>query len=203
MTIGSRRELTNEIVNSMHDFRYAIFVRRLGWSLPLQAGIERDQYDSDHAVYFVVRDGANNVTACARLLPTTAPYMLADVFPHLLGDHPAPRTAAVWELSRFATSTRKSGEARVLSLSQPTQDLLEAILEFGRQHAIQQLALVTSVSIERLLLRAGFNVHRAAAPAATPDGLIVALFIEVNAAPGGSTQESCSAFCTPSSSIQQ
>ena len=86
----------------------------------------------------------------------------------------------IWELSRFATSVRKSGEGRVLSLSQPTLDLLAAIIDFARQRDIKRLVLGTCVAIERLLIRAGFDIHRLAAPRRMPDGLFVVVFIEVN-----------------------
>jgi acyl homoserine lactone synthase len=181
ITIASQSELAPETRSSMHEFRYDTFVRRLGWSLPLIDGVERDQYDNDNSVYFLVRDVSNNITACARMLPTVVPYMLEEVFPGLLGDHPAPHDPAVWELSRFAANLRRSGEGRALSLSQPTLDLLESVLEYGRGHGVKRVALVASIGIERLLLRAGFDVHRFGRPAPTENGLIVALYIEVPA----------------------
>lgn len=179
ITVGGRNELAPHIVSSMHEFRHEIFVGRLGWSLPLLDGVERDQYDSAQAVYFVDRDEGGNITACARLLPTTASYMLPDLFGELLGGRLAPRDPAVWELSRFATSVRKTRDGRILALSQPTLDLLEAVSEFARQHSAKRLLLVTSIASERLLLRAGFDVHRMAAPIQMAEGLTVALCIEV------------------------
>ncbi len=181
ITVGGRHELAPHLVSSMHEFRHEIFVGRLGWSLPLLDGVERDQYDNEQAVYFVDRDAGGNITACARLLPTTTSYMLPDLFTELLGGRRPPRDPAVWELSRFAASVRKSREGRILSLSQPTLDLLEAVCEFARQHAAKRLLLVTSIASERLLLRAGFDVHRLAAPMEMPEGLCVALYIEVPA----------------------
>jgi len=165
----------------MHAFRHEIFVRRLGWALPLVEGVERDEYDNEDAVYFIARDPAESVTACARLLPTIKKCLLSELAEDLLGHNPPPCDPLIWELSRFATNVRKSGEGRVLSLSQPTLDLLAAIIEFARQHEIQQLVLATSVAIERLLIRAGFDVHRLAAPRRMPDGLFVVIFIEVAA----------------------
>lgn len=183
ITIGGQRDLAPTLLKSMYDFRHETFVGRLGWSLPLLEGVERDQYDTDSAVYFVVRDADNKVTACARILPTIRRYMLPELFAELLGGQPAPRDPAIWELSRFATSVRKSGTGRVLSLSEPTLNLLATILRFSQKHAVKQLLLVTSVAIERLLLRAAYNVHRAAPPLRMPDGLFVALFIDVPATP--------------------
>jgi acyl homoserine lactone synthase len=184
ITIGGRRELSPDIVSSMHEFRHEIFVRRLGWSLPMIEGIERDEYDNDNTVYFVVQDALGKVTACTRLLPTVTPCMLHDLFGELLGGNPPPHDPLIWELSRFATNVRKSGDGRALALSEPTLQLLRAVLRFAGRQSVERLVLVTSVAIERLLIRSGFPVHRVAAPCRMPDGLLVALFIDVEPAQG-------------------
>jgi acyl homoserine lactone synthase len=163
----------------MHEFRLKVFVHRLNWSLPLIDGEERDEFDNEDAVYFIVRDLNGRITGCARLLPTTGPYLLSERFAELLGGQPAPRDPQVWELSRFAASVRKTGAGRVLSLSQPTLDLLEAVIKFAQRQGGQRLALVTTVPIERLLLRAGYDVHRLGAPLQMGDCLCVALIIEL------------------------
>lgn len=163
----------------MHEFRHEVFVRRLKWSLPLVNGIERDQYDTLSTKYVVIRDDTDRVTACARLLPTTEAYMLPDLFPQLLGGRVTPRDPSVWELSRFATSVRETREGRILSLSQPTLDFLDLIFAFARANNIERLIFVTSVGIERLMLRAGLPVHRIGPPAIAEGQRSVALFIEI------------------------
>jgi acyl homoserine lactone synthase len=179
IAVGNRADLGPQLIASMHEFRKDIFVNRMGWSLPLVDGVERDSYDNEEAVYFTVQGFDDRITACARLLPTTGPYMLGDLFPNLVSNTPVPHDPAVWELGRFATDVQKSGGGRFLSLSQPTLDLLEAIMEYSRAHGIRQLVLVTAVAIERLLLRAGFNMHRLGAPERGETGLMVACAIEV------------------------
>jgi acyl homoserine lactone synthase len=179
VAMGSCWQLSSQILNSMHTFRHEVFVKRLKWSLPLLDGEERDQYDTPEAKYVLVSDGPDRITACARLLPTTAAYMLPDLFPQLLGDASVPRGPAIWELSRFATNVRETREGRVLSLSTPTLELLDLVFEFARRHNVARLLFVTSVQIERLLLRADIPVHRIAAPAVIGRDLNVALFIEI------------------------
>lgn len=183
ITIGRRADLPPHVVSSMHAFRHAIFVHRLGWTLPMLDGVERDQYDNEHAVYFITRDEVDQITACARLLPTTSDYMIPDLFSALLGEQPAPKDWRIWELSRFATSVRQSREGRVLSLSQPTLELLDSIFVFAQEGCIERLLVVTSIAIERLLLRAQYDVHRLAPPAYVGCAFAVALAIEVARSP--------------------
>jgi acyl homoserine lactone synthase len=192
VAVGNNRELSSRVINQMHDFRQDVFVKRLGWSLPMLNGLEKDQYDTPEAKYVLQHNDDGRITACARLLATTTSYMLPELFPQLLGGEEAPRDPAVWELSRFATSVRQTREGRILALSQPTLDFLGLIVEFARSRGIEQLVLVTSVGIERLLLRSGVAVHRLAPPAIIDGGLHVALFIEVNAPMPSSPSQACS-----------
>jgi acyl homoserine lactone synthase len=177
IVIGGPSQLAPELVGSALGEK--IFVRRLGWSLPLVEHMERDQYDDDHAVYFVVQSAAGTVTACARLLPTTREYMLSTLCGELLGDSPPPCDSSIWELNRFPTSLRNTADGRVSCLADTTRTLLSAIVGFSRCQGIARLILATTVSIERLLIRAGFDVHRFGAPRRLPGGLFVGLFIEV------------------------
>ena len=179
VAMGSSWQLSTQVLDLMHTFRHEVFVKRLKWSLPLVNGVERDDYDTPDAKYVVVSDGPHRVTACARLLPTTGTYMLPELFPQLLGEVPPPRDPAIWELSRFATSVRETREKRVHSLSKSTVELLELVYGFARRHGIQRLIFVTSIQIERLMLRAGMPVHRIGPPARVEDHLSVALFIEI------------------------
>lgn len=184
VAMGSSTQLSAEILNLMHKFRHEVFVRRLGWSLAAMNGLERDQYDTAEAKYVVMTDASERVTASARLLPTTSPYMLPDLFPQLLGGGNAPRHARVWELSRFATSVLESQDRRALSLSDHTLELLGSAFDLARRHGVERLILVTSIGIERLMLRAGLEPHRMAPPATVDGTLCVALFIEVPAGAG-------------------
>jgi acyl homoserine lactone synthase len=180
VAVGNNLELSTNVIRCMHEFRRDVFVKRLGWSLPMIDGVEQDEYDTADAKYVVLHNDTGHVIACARLVPTTHPYMLPELFPQLLGDNQAPRDASVWELSRFATSVRETREGCVLSLSKPTLDFLETILAFARKHRVARLVLVTSIGIERLMLRAGVPAHRIAPPARVDRDLWVALFIEVS-----------------------
>jgi acyl homoserine lactone synthase len=176
---GDSEQLSVHVMSLMHEYRHSVFVKRLGWSLPLPEGVERDEYDTPEAKYLISRDASERVTACARLLPTTNAYMLPELFPQLLGDCATPRDSGIWELSRFATTVRKTREGRVLGLSRPTLEFLDAVFEFARRNGVSRLILVTSIGIERLMLRAGLLVHRVAPPAMIDGNPCVSVFIDV------------------------
>ena len=79
-----------------------VFVERFGWALHTKNGMESDQFDRQDTVYVVAQDDRGHVSGCARLLPTTRPYLLGEAFPQLLNGLAPPCSPDVWELSRFA-----------------------------------------------------------------------------------------------------
>src|ERR1700716_3981750 len=92
---------TNRRLEGMFRLRHEVFKERLAWEVGSQNGRERDMFDDLDPVYIVCEEG-NDVLGSWRLLPTTKPYMLKDVFPELLYGMPAPEAPDVWEISRFA-----------------------------------------------------------------------------------------------------
>ncbi|WP_322065109.1 acyl-homoserine-lactone synthase [Burkholderia ubonensis] len=103
---GGLSDLPLELRDRLGTFRYDVFVRRLGWSLPNvreNETMEWDHFDGENTIQVVALTSEGKICGCARLMPTTAPYLLRELLPrssHL--DFPASPT--VWELSRFAGS---------------------------------------------------------------------------------------------------
>src|ERR1700752_59202 len=84
-------------------YRHRVFVEMLGWPLQTREhGLEFDQFDREDTVYVVARNTIDSVVGTARLLPTSRPYLLGEVFPQLLHGQQLPSAPEVWELSRFA-----------------------------------------------------------------------------------------------------
>ncbi|MCV2419327.1 acyl-homoserine-lactone synthase [Paucibacter sp. DJ2R-2] len=159
------------------SYRHEVFVERLGWDLPCQPGLDQDQFDLPQAVHLAARADDGHLIGYARLLPTTGRYLLAELFPDLLGQQAAPQDAAVWELSRYAAmDTHGSGNASD-ELFVGKQVLLRAILTAAGSGA-ERLVFCTSVAIERLAMRWGVDIHRMAPPVRHGRQLLVAAVIE-------------------------
>jgi acyl homoserine lactone synthase len=97
--------LSPPLISDLFRYRHRVFVRELGWELAgasVRRDHESDQFDTVHTVYVVARNPDGDVCGCARLLPTTSPYLLHSVFPYLVASGELPRATDVWELSRFA-----------------------------------------------------------------------------------------------------
>ncbi|SDR21857.1 acyl homoserine lactone synthase [Paraburkholderia fungorum] len=174
--------LPESVGNALAQYRHQIFVEQLGWSLPLaNDGFERDQYDRDDTVYVVARDGSGSICGCARLLPTTLPYLLKDIFPFLIAEcASAPQSPDVWELSRFAVSQRVAEDSGESGNAWDFRPMLASVVRCAAQLGARQLIGVTYLSMERLFRRIGVHAHRAG-PAQSIDGkMVVACWIDID-----------------------
>lgn len=164
------------------SYRHKVFVENLGWDLHSPNGLEQDQFDRPDTIYVAARDDDGDICGCARLLPTTHPYLLAEVFPQLLNGAP-PCSPDVWELSRFASIDFNSPSQTPLRQmsSDVAIDLMQASIEHARLQGARRLIAVTPLGVERLLRNAGFMAHRAGPPMRINGHLIFACWIEVEA----------------------
>ena len=86
-----RRELAD-----MHRLRYRVFHERLGWDVAVHGDQERDTFDAlPGTSCLLYHDAFGRLRGCARLLKTTGPTMLRDVFQELLAGAPAPSAPTI------------------------------------------------------------------------------------------------------------
>lgn len=92
--------------------RHRYFVEINGWREPSPDGRETDQFDTPNATYLLAIDDGQ-VIASARVIPTSAPNMASDVFPHMCGRLGVPRRAdwADWTRSFVVEGRRALGRS--------------------------------------------------------------------------------------------
>ena len=147
----------------MHHDRKRVFVDRFGWKLSaLGSWLEVDQFDNDHAVYLVARDGLSGQhEGSVRLLPSTEPHMLASIFACLCADG-VPVGDDCWEVSRLVTSPVKAGGTSVLRVHRL---LALAMIEFATLNHIRRYTLVIEPHRVPALLSVGWAVRPLGLPA--------------------------------------
>lgn len=170
----------------MFRLRYETFSERLGWKVETHDGMERDGFDDMPAArYIIARSVGQTIDACWRLLPTTGPNMLRDVFPELLHGMPAPAAPDIWELSRFALASQRlqrndEGHHPQLGFGGLSVALMRESTRFAQQHGIARYVTVTTTAIERMLKRQQVHIHRLGPPVHIGQVLTVACFIEID-----------------------
>jgi N-acyl-L-homoserine lactone synthetase len=142
-------------LHQMHRIRKTVFKGQLGWDVTVIGELEVDEFDALGPSCLVSIDRHGNVV---RLLPTTGPNMLRDIFASFVTKAAVPCGERVWEASRFAVSGNTT--AAEAGLSQATYDLLIGVLKFALSSGITTIACVVDVRMERILRRAGWQLER-------------------------------------------
>jgi acyl-homoserine lactone synthase len=121
------RHLYESYFDPYFRLRHDIYVKQRKWmALDRPDGLEKDQFDTEDAVYLFCIDGGQLIGAM-RALPTLTPTLMSDIFPYLNIRGPI-RRQDVFELSRIFVIPERRGEhagPRVEML------LLTAITEYG------------------------------------------------------------------------
>lgn len=135
--------LYGDALADQHRFRYCQFVERDGWAVPHYRKMEYDQFDTPAAVYLLWRDQDLRVRGMVRLIPTTQPYMLDQLWDFLAPAEGLPHSPDVWENTRFAVDR----DLRPSLRRQVMGELILASLEFGIANGVSQYLLVSPLWI--------------------------------------------------------
>lgn len=178
---GGQTDLPHGLYADLSTYRHEVFVELLGWDLDTPKGIEQDQFDRQDTVYVIARNSEGRINGCARLLPTTKPYLLKEVFPELLNGLTPPISSDIWELSRFAAAdiSDASASPRGQLSSQIAIALLKGAIQTAARLGAKQLITVSPLGVERLLRHAGFRSHRAGPAMVIGGHPLFACWIEV------------------------
>lgn len=150
---SENRGLFDSDLHAMHRHRKAAFIDGLGWNIPACADEEIDQYDGERAIYLIAKqDGLSEVLASARLLPTSAPHLLGDLFAHACWKR-APSGPQVWEASRFCASPSIASPRRVRLLLEIICGIIETALLFG----VSGVTLTANRALLPIVLRCGWS----------------------------------------------
>jgi len=178
---GNTSQLPPGLEVALATYRHRVFVDALQWQLPVENGLERDQFDRDDTLYVVARGSKDEVCGCARLLPTTRSYLLDDIFPELMNGLPAPHSHDVWELSRFSTMPVNGSPA--LSRDELRVHfcaLFAAVVEIAMNHGAARLITVTALGVERILRSIGIHAHRVGPPRLVDGKPTLAMWVELD-----------------------
>ena len=146
-------------VDAMFRNRALTFSDRLGWDVTVRDGYERDVFDDANPLYLVSVDPhTNEYWGSLRLLPTTGPNMLRDVFPFLLGQEEFIESATIWESSRIcAVAVEGQPERSRNGVNLALGELLAGIGEVAIIAGLTQIVSVFDARIYRVLRAAGCN----------------------------------------------
>jgi acyl homoserine lactone synthase len=154
------RDRFGALLDEMFRLRARVFGDRLGWDVRVENGMEIDRFDALDPAYLVGLDGGGHVVSCARLLQTTGPHMLSDVFSSILDGEPPIRSSRVWESTRFCVDTQRLKETGGLSgISRATCEILVGLNDYGMMAGISDIITVIDPVMDRVLKRSACAPH--------------------------------------------
>lgn len=145
-TLRSNPDLADDVFR----FRTRLFNQELGWALPTQKGVERDQFDTDNATYCALIHGTE-IVGCFRAIRCDFPYLANTVFPHLATVKSYPSSADAIEISRLGVCHgHQAASALLYSL----------MVRFAFNRNTKRLVAIAELSHERLLNKIGLTTVR-------------------------------------------
>lgn len=153
---GSERESHLGLVEEMYRQRARVFKDRMGWDVEVRDGLEIDRFDEENPLYLIsVDETTGRLRGSLRLLPTTGPNMLRDVFPQLLPPDQIIESPLVWESSRFSMDNDAMVPKPGYRVSYVTCELIAGIVELSIEAGISHIVSVFDAAMYRVLKSAG------------------------------------------------
>lgn len=145
-----------DLLTEVFRLRARVFQDRLGWDVNVVNGCEADRFDKLNPAHIVSINDQGEVVGCMRLLQTTGPHMLSDVFSCLLDDEPAPRSSTLWEATRFCVDTERLTDGKHRnSISYITSEIMIAAFEYAMTAGVTDAVAVIDPVMNRVLKRSG------------------------------------------------
>ncbi|WP_298938306.1 acyl-homoserine-lactone synthase [uncultured Ruegeria sp.] len=163
-------EANAELFDQMYQLRARQFKDRRDWQVHVENGREKDVFDTMNPLYVCVTTDDHKLLASLRLLPTTGPHMLSDVFPEVMGRAGIVRNPLVIESSRFCVDTQAMKGSGTGGVNIVTRELLMGLFQTAKGAGMTHVISVYDVFMERILRRSGCPFERLG-PIVKYDGL--------------------------------
>jgi acyl homoserine lactone synthase len=146
-----------DLLNDMFRLRARVFGDRLKWNVQVVDGMERDKYDDEDPVYVISTDDhGKKVIGSLRLLPTTGPTLVADVFEDTLPEAAQLTSPFIWECTRVCVDEEYLGRDQATFASGV---LFAALGEVALAAGIQSIVGNFDARMLRLYRRVGCAVE--------------------------------------------
>ncbi|GGN57258.1 acyl-homoserine-lactone synthase [Novosphingobium indicum] len=164
------------LLAQMYQERKHVFIDLLRWDLPaLDGRYEIDQFDTPSTIYLIIAGTDGKHLGSLRLLPTTQPHVLGDIFPGLC-DRGAPSAPDVWEISRLCLSRSIRAAERLYVRNQ----LATALTRFAQDNGIRAYCCVADMPWYNQILSFGWRCEPLGLPQDLSCGMIAALMIHID-----------------------
>jgi acyl-homoserine lactone synthase len=162
---------SRQLLETMFADRKLLFVDLFGWDVPVvEDRFEIDQFDTAGTAYIICANAGGEHEASIRLMPSTRPHMLRDLFAHLC-PFGVPVGPTIWESTRLCLPQRHGALRR----RELRNQLISAMVDFALKRGITCLTGVLPEAFRKEVLAMGWAAEPLG-PAARIDGGLVGAF---------------------------
>ena len=163
-------------IEEMFRIRHRVYVDGRGWqAIARPDKREIDQFDTDDAVYLLGVGPDGRVYSGVRLMPTTGPHLMRDVFAHTVTWGRIPSDPRIFELTRYFIWGDVHGDLR----RQWVRSIFCAVVEFALANNLTHISTVSDTFFIPRLLEGGWKMHHLGLPTEYPEGVCASVLLEV------------------------
>jgi len=151
----------SELLSQVFKLRKRVFADRLGWDVVVTGDVEQDVYDGLCPAYLLwCDDRQSRLYGSVRLMPTTGPTLLYDVFRNTFPSSCDLVAPSIWEGTRMCIDEDAIAcDMPGLRSDRAFCELLLALCEVGLDNGIETLISNYEPHMKRLYDRAGAEVE--------------------------------------------
>ncbi|MGB3417887.1 MAG: acyl-homoserine-lactone synthase [Mesorhizobium sp.] len=187
VTAANRHCYRHELIE-FFQARHAIYVHEKRWREDDGSGFEVDQFDTEAATYLIGEEDGR-VICGTRLLSTTVPHMVDQVFPQMCditGIIRSPRVAE-WTRAFVIPDRREHGIGPIKG------QICAAVMQFCLQEGIEEVGGIQDLYWMRMWKRLAWRVNPAGTPAKVAGRWCVVAYMQVDEAARDSAMASTGA----------
>jgi acyl-homoserine lactone synthase len=170
--------LYKDALHDMYHLRHRIFVERMGWdALRKDDRLEKDQFDTDDAIYLLLTQDDGTVIGTHRMLPTTKPHLFSDVFSKACAVKGVQRGEKILELTRTCVDEELL-DRKATELAR--KRIMVGLFEFCLRAGYEQVTIFTPTDLLFRYLLIGIDIKPLGMPMDIDGNKQVAVIVTVN-----------------------
>jgi acyl-homoserine lactone synthase len=166
-----------DALQDMFHLRHRIFVERMGWeALRRDDRLEKDQFDTDDAIYLLLTTDDGAVIGTHRMLPTTKPHLFSDVFQKACAVKGVQRGEKILELTRTCVDEERLDRK---ATEEARKRIMVALFEFALRAGYEQVTIFTPTDLLFRYLLIGIDIKPLGMPMDVDGSKQVAVIVNI------------------------
>jgi acyl-homoserine lactone synthase len=174
---STNRHLYERELDEHHQIRHRIYIEELRWRglTPRSDKREYDQFDIAETVYLLGLE-QGHVVGGLRLVPTTGPHLIGDVFSRFASERGVPRRPDIAEWTRiFVVPERRDEHSR----SKIGSTVIASMIDYAIAEGLSGISVVMNTFWLPKFLKYGWRVRPLGLPDVHDDEWLIAVLIDV------------------------